>query len=115
MYRPVPRRPAEIAFGVVSGLLLLGGTTVTAGLSFVMLFVPDGCGSSPMSGQRVCDGTGYLEVLAAPWVSLVAAVLLAGLGIALARRRGRTPWPALFPAVLVHLAGLGFVYTSVRG
>ncbi|MET7938296.1 hypothetical protein [Streptomyces sp. NPDC005322] len=111
----MPRQPAEIALGVVSGLLLPGGTTVAAGLSFVMLFVPDGCGSSPMSGKRVCDGTGYLEVLAAPWVSLVAAVLLAGLAIALARRRGRTPWPALFPAVLVHLAGLGFVYTSVWG
>ncbi|MEV7178020.1 hypothetical protein [Kitasatospora sp. NPDC093679] len=115
MYRPVSRRPAEIAFGVVSGLLLLGGTTVTAGSSFVMLFVPDGCGSSPVSGRRVCDGTGYLEVVAAPRVSLVAAVLPAGPGSARARRRGRTPWPALFPAVLVHPAGLGFVHTSVRG
>ncbi|GAA2742192.1 hypothetical protein GCM10010440_16390 [Kitasatospora cinereorecta] len=101
---------------MVSGLLLLGAGVVNAGLLFVMCFLPDGCGSSSTTlSKRFCDGTGYLEVLAAPWVSLAIALAVAGLGTLWARRRGRTPWLALPPAVLIHAAGLAFVYFFVAG
>ncbi|GAA2835133.1 hypothetical protein GCM10010441_69480 [Kitasatospora paracochleata] len=115
-YGPPPRRPSEIAFGVVSGLLILGAGVVNAGLLFVMCFLPDGCGSSSTTlSKRFCDGTGYLEVLAAPWISLVTALLVAGLVALPARRHGRTPWSALLPAVLIHAAGLAFVYFFIAG
>ncbi|MFE0463902.1 hypothetical protein ACFW1A_32070 [Kitasatospora sp. NPDC058965] len=113
--RPEPRKPSEIAFGAVAGLLLLGSSLLNGALLFLLCFVGDGCGSTAMSRERVCHGSGAAQVFAAPWVSLVAAVAAAGVVAARARRRGRTPWLALLPGVLVHGAGLAFVYASIWG
>ncbi|WP_030276811.1 hypothetical protein [Streptomyces sp. NRRL B-24484] len=115
MFRREPRTPSEAAFEMVSGFLLVGCLALNAGLLFLMCFVPDGCGSSHNRDALVCRGGGYLEVLAAPWISLALASAAVGLGGLLARRRRRSPWPALLLGAVLHGAGLAFVRLGIRG
>ncbi|WP_460071791.1 hypothetical protein [Streptomyces sp. YKOK-I1] len=83
----------------------------TAALSFLFLFLGDGCGSPDSPPACSSDWWGMVAFLG-PVASLAAAGGTGFLCFTWARRRGWTPWLALLPAVLIYGTATHLVHHS---